>query len=290
MMYFANTHTHSTFSDGPYTPEKLAKLAKELGYQAIVLTDHDTVQGTYFMQKAARKEGLLSMLGCEFTTVEFGQGFHLLGYDFNPEEPIIKNILKRGAGKQRCWAQTLLRWAHEKGRWQEVSWEEVCDAYPYNDYLGNNHIFNVLVRKGILRQEDYFDFFNPDFCWTEELAEKFEAETNMKEPSTVDVIQAIRQAGGVPVLAHPINQVQYVPALIEAGLMGVESYYRDLTDEEIRQLNVLADENGLYKTGGMDHYGVLGGYEHLFPDYGCELNRNTQHKQDFMDLYQRKLG
>lgn len=289
-MHFANTHTHSTFSDGPYTPEELAKLAKKLGYRAIVLTDHDTVQGTYFMQKAARKEGLLSILGCEFTTVEFGQGFHLLGYDFNPEEPTIKKFLERGAGKQRCWAQTLLRWAHEKGRWLEVSWEEVCEAYPYNDYLGNNHIFNVLVKKGVLKHEDYFDFFNPDFCWTEELAAKFEAETNLKEPSTIDVIHAIRQAGGVPVLAHPINQVQYVPALIEAGLMGVESYYRDLTDEEIRQLNVLADESGLYKTGGMDHYGVLGGYEDLFPDYECELNRNTQHEQDFMNLYLRKLG
>ena len=54
-MLFANCHNHSTFSDGAYPPEKIAELAKEAGHKAIVLTDHDTVRGTYFMQKAARK-------------------------------------------------------------------------------------------------------------------------------------------------------------------------------------------------------------------------------------------
>ena len=82
-MLFANSHNHSTFSDGVYTPEQIASMAKKLGYKAVVLTDHDTVRGTYFMQKAARKEGFLTLLGCEITTAEFGceAGFHLLGFD-----------------------------------------------------------------------------------------------------------------------------------------------------------------------------------------------------------------
>ena len=116
------------------------------------------------------------------------------------------------------------------------------------------------------------------------------AEIQMYEPSTKDVIAAIRKAGGVPVLAHPHNQLQYIPDLIEAGLMGVEANHPSLTDEEIRQLHILADEKGLYKTGGTDHSGILGGYDELNPELACELDRNNHGEQDFMNLYERKLG
>ena len=78
-MLFASCHNHSTFSDGVYTPERLVALAKGLGHGGIILTDHDTVRGTYFLQKEARKQGLLSLLGCEFSTLHKGVGVHLLG-------------------------------------------------------------------------------------------------------------------------------------------------------------------------------------------------------------------
>lgn len=289
-MIFSNAHNHSTFSDGIYTPEQLVKMAKDNGYKAIVLTDHDTIQGSYFMQKAARKEGLLTLLGCEFTTVEYGVGFHLLGFDFNPNEPEIKRILERGAIKQRRRTELLLKWAQEKGRLAEITWQEVCAAYPYNDYLCNNHIFNVLVGKGLMKEEDYFLFFDPDFKWNAETEKLIVAEIQMPEPSTKEVIAAIRKAGGVPVLAHPHSQLQYIPELIEAGLMGVESNHPILSDEEIINLHKLAAVRGLYKTGGTDHSGVLGGYEQKNPLYACDLERNSQSEKDFMALYERKLG
>lgn len=287
---FANMHNHSTFSDGVYTPEQLAKMAKDLGYGAFVLTDHDTVQGTYFMQKAARQQGLLTMLGCEFTTEEYGEGIHLLGFDFDPDEPEIRKVLHRGATKERRRTELLLKWAQEKGRCLEVTWQEVCDAYPYNDYLCNNHIFNVLVAKGARKEEDYFDFFDPDFKWDPVTQARIEEEIHMPQPSTKAVIAAIRKAGGVPVIAHPHNQLRYIPDLIEAGLMGIEANHPDLTDEEITQAHQLANERGLYKTGGTDHSGVLGGFEYTNPQLRCELPRNSVSEGDFMKLYRRELG
>ncbi|MBQ1260046.1 MAG: PHP domain-containing protein, partial [Clostridia bacterium] len=56
-MLFANCHNHSTFSDGAHTPEKLVTLAKEEGHRAIILTDHDTVKGSFFAQRKARELG-----------------------------------------------------------------------------------------------------------------------------------------------------------------------------------------------------------------------------------------
>lgn len=291
-MLFANSHNHSTFSDGVYTPEQIASMAKKLGYKAVVLTDHDTVRGTYFMQKAARKEGLLTLLGCEFTTAEFGceAGFHLLGFDFNPDAPEICHYLERGAKKHTLRTQLLLKWAQEKGRLTQITWQDVCDAHPYNDFLCNNHVFNVMVERGFLKREDYFDFFDPDFKWNPVTEKKIMAEIRMEEPTTREVIEAIRKAGGVPVLAHPHNQMQYIPAFLEAGLMGVEANHPGLTDEEIVQYHALADKHGLYRTGGTDHSGILGGYADRNPQLACELERNDHSQEDFMALYERRLG
>ena len=287
---FANMHNHSTFSDGIYTPEQLAKMAKEYGYGAFVLSDHDTVQGTYFLQKAARQNGLLTFLGCEFTTTEFDHGIHLLGYDFNPDDPGIREVLTKGATKERRRTELLLQWAHEKGRCLDVTWQEVCDAYPYNDYLCNNHIFNVLVEKGALKKEQYFEFFVPDFKWNPITSERINQILQMPVPSTIEVIQAIRKAGGVPVIAHPCGQLHLIPDLVKAGLMGIECNHPNLSPEETARAHQLAEEYGLYKTGGTDHSGILGGYEHLNPELRCNHEDYTASKEDFMQLYERKLG
>ena len=53
---FASCHNHSCYSDADYTPEELVAIAHRLGHGGIILTDHDTVSGTYFINKAARKE------------------------------------------------------------------------------------------------------------------------------------------------------------------------------------------------------------------------------------------
>ena len=287
---FANMHNHSTFSDGIFTPEQVAKMAKENGYGAFVLTDHDTVQGTYFMQKAARKEGLLTMLGCEFTTVEFGHGIHLLGFDFNPDAPKVRGFLQAGAAKELRRTELLLKWAQEKGRCLEVTWQEVRETYPYNDYLCNNHIFNILVAKGARKEEEYFDFFVPDFKWNPVVQAKIDQVLQLPPHSTKDVIQAVREAGGVPVIAHPHKQLHLIPELVDAGLMGIECNHPLLTDEEVETAHKLADKYHLYKTGGTDHSGVLGGYDKTNPEHRCELPRNSASEADFMALYRRELG
>ena len=61
-MYFANTHMHSTFSDGVHTPEKLIEIGKQLGHKAMLLTDHDTMSGFHRFNKAARAADILTMV------------------------------------------------------------------------------------------------------------------------------------------------------------------------------------------------------------------------------------
>ena len=165
MKIFASCHNHSCFSDANYTPEELVQIAHDLGHGGIILTDHDTVSGTYFINQAARKLGMKSILGCEFSTYFDGVGFHLLGFDFNPDHPEMKRLLEYLPSIQTSRSEMMFNMGLERGSLRKgVTWEEVREAFPYHDYICNNQVFEVMVKKGIYQREEYDEvFFKPNF-------------------------------------------------------------------------------------------------------------------------------
>ena len=52
MNLYANLHTHSTHSDGVFTPEEMVKVAKREGYKAVAITDHDTATAYPYLKAA----------------------------------------------------------------------------------------------------------------------------------------------------------------------------------------------------------------------------------------------
>lgn len=285
---FADMHNHSTFSDGTLTPEEIVALAKEHGFGGVVLSDHDTTQGTYFMQKAARKAGLLSFLGCEITTqgYDFAPGFHLLGYDFNPDEPEMKELLAYNLERTSRRTKLLLERGLEKGTLKDITWEEVMEEHPYNDFICNDHVFRTMLKKGVAKPEDYDTWFRPNFSFRDQEREReIQAIINKPAPHVEDAIRIVRKAGGVPVLAHPHNQGQYIEKMIQQGLMGLEVKHDIVRGEESLWMQKMADEHGLYKTGGGDHEGVLSGYK--IKAQPCDASID---EDNFMKLYRRELG
>lgn len=133
-------------------------------------------------------------------------------------------------------------------------------------------------------------FFKRDFRLPFEQEEQITKVINKPFLPVTDVIRVILKAGGVPVLAHPHQQIQYVDELIRAGLMGLEVNHPDVTTEESVALHKIAEEKGLYKTGGTDHSGTLGGYEQFGERYKCNPDRCGMSEEDFRKLYSRKLG
>jgi predicted metal-dependent phosphoesterase TrpH len=161
---FASCHNHSYFSDGDYSPEKMVKLAYMMGHGGFILTDHDTVKGSYFANKEARKWGLKSIVGCEFSTFYKGVGVHLLGFDFNPDNKRMREHLDLGSSTQTDRSKLLFEWGLERGTLREgITWDDVLEAYPYNDYICNNQIFEVMKAKKIYDHSEYNDFFNNNF-------------------------------------------------------------------------------------------------------------------------------
>lgn len=75
-----------------------------------------------------------------------------------------------------------------------------------------------------------------------------------------EIIQLIRDAGGIAILAHPHEQLQYMEALMEMGICGLELSHHLLTPEEQAAAMQLALEKNLYISGGSDHRGQCSGY------------------------------
>jgi predicted metal-dependent phosphoesterase TrpH len=82
-------------------------------------------------------------------------------------------------------------------------------------------------------------------------------------PDLLSTIKWVRDVGAVPVLAHPLLSLDkkelevLLPLAKEKGLAGIECYYGLFTPEQIEYLCILADKNGLIKSGGSDFHGSM---------------------------------
>ena len=126
LKHYANLHTHSIHSDGRYTPEELARIAKELGYGAIAVTDHDAVTGNALLKKACEELGLEWIYGSEIcarleTTKRL---MHLTAFHFDAEHPPLKEYLRQMGERYTGIIKYLFDKGVESGGIQGVSWNE----------------------------------------------------------------------------------------------------------------------------------------------------------------------
>ena len=277
---FSNSHLHSIFSDGSRTPAELVSMTKKAGYKALVLTDHDTMRGSYLLSREARRAGMLSILGCEITTNGFGECIHVLAFDFDPENEAMRALMRRGSRRQTKRSELLFRAGIERGSLREgVTWEEVISAFPDNDFLCNTQVFDVLLRKGIYRTEERREYWLSNFGY--ELPLSRELDKSLPSFSdTEEAIYTIRHAGGAPMIAHPHGFMKYADDILKMGILGFETHHPELDGNDIEFFENYCHEKGLYMSGGTDHEQILPINQAV--GYASEDN--------FMKLYRRELG
>ncbi|HEX4466069.1 MAG TPA: PHP domain-containing protein, partial [Solirubrobacteraceae bacterium] len=93
---YTELHCHSAFSflDGASLPYELAQRAGELGYDALALTDHNSVSGSMEMAQAASEHGIRAIHGAEI--------------DLAPEAGMERRPISANAGMERRRHLTLL--------------------------------------------------------------------------------------------------------------------------------------------------------------------------------------
>ena len=294
MRPYANLHLHSTHSDGKFTPEELVLLAKGEGYGAIALTDHDTVTGNKELAYYAEKHGLESIFGCEFSVpdnkAEGLPDFHFVAYDFDPAYPPMEEYLRRMAHRETDQTRIVFGWAVEKGDIQGITWEEVLEYNKGIAWLCNDHVYNAMLAKGLVKPEDYDDWFNKNFRIQRGLVPP--AYEFLDAQGIIDLVHA---AGGIILVAHPYKRLRYMDKLIEMGIDGLEVYHFSVSPEEQKEALRIAYEKNLFIAGGTDHEGALGGMYESFENpeecpYYMEPRSFGTMEEHFRELKERRIG
>jgi len=245
----ADLHTHSTASDGQYTPTELVRLAKAHGLELLALTDHDTIDGLAEAERAGEALDLQVLRGIELGAAEYSH-LHILGYGFDPAGlvPLCRK-LKAGRDERKLRILDFLR---EKGC--PLTLEEV-EAVAGGDIIARPHFAQAMTRKGyVSSNREAFDRYLD--------TEEFRQRVKRFKANARTCVETIKAAGGKVSLAHPYQiglesgpLEELVRRLAGYGLDAVECCYPRHTPEQQRFYLELAKKYGLHITGGSDFHG-----------------------------------
>ncbi len=248
----ADLHIHSNFSDGSDTIPELIKNIQDAGINIFALTDHDTIEGLAEIEKYL-PSNIQFIKGVELTCKTKDIKCHILGYNINPENKELNDIIAQGKILRRNKLEKRI--AYLKEVWDIQLTKEELDWLYSRPSVVKTHFANILVNRGL--SDNNLDAMKKylDGCKTGN--SRFDGD---------EVIQIIKNAGGIPVWAHPLggegekhlSKEEFLPKLktmIESGIKGLECYYSRYNQEEIELLVSCAKENNLLITGGSDYHG-----------------------------------
>ena len=246
MASLVDLHLHSTASDGVHTPGELVAMCLQAGLRYIALADHDTTDGVQEAVDAAAGTALTVIPAVEMSAMHGGSyELHILGYYIDHHYPALQERLVELRRSRIHRAQAILDLLASQGR--PLSWERVAELADEGS-LGRPHIAQAMV------EADYAE--SVDAAFREYLRRGGTAYVPRAKLHPEEAIDLIRRAGGVPVLAHPTRVVEHIPALVRAGLLGIEAYYNEYPAAEVAFLRRLARKHGLVVTGGTDYHGA----------------------------------
>lgn len=268
MIHRADLHTHSTASDGQYTPAELARLAKERGIQVWALTDHDNLDGLEEAAEAGQALGIQTVSGVELSADDY-LNLHILGYAFPANSPALRKTTaesKAGRNKRKYRIHNFLR-----ARGVEIPLEEV-DKAAGAGAVGRPHFAQVMLQHGyVASRREAFDRYldTPEFSEMEK----------GRKPSARTCVERIKNAGGKVALAHPYQIVlcgetleELVLRLKDYGLDAIECYYPIHTPQQTADYIRIAKKNKLHITGGSDFHGEKNKPNHPLAAWELELD------------------
>jgi predicted metal-dependent phosphoesterase TrpH len=252
---FVDLHAHSTASDGTFAPADVVRLAKEAGLVGLALTDHDTITGLAEASAEATRLGLTFVPGIEISAIPPTENgtLHILGYCIDPRNAVLTEMTRQLIDARDNRNPRIIAQLRELGI--DITMDEAL-AQAQGGVLGRPHIAALLVKKGVVKTiKQAFD---------EYLGQGGKAYFDKERLSPRDAISRIRQAGGLPVVAHPIQlrtsndaQLQQViKNLVDLGLAGIEVIHSDHGPADVEKFAALADRYNLLKTGGSDFHGT----------------------------------
>jgi predicted metal-dependent phosphoesterase TrpH len=250
---FVDFHIHSNFSDGSDTCLQILNKSMENGVSLISITDHNTVTSIKSMKQLANEHpAIIWIPGVELDAKFRDKGYHILGYGIS-DNTNMSELCEYNQKVQEDYNSRLLECICKEDK--RVSMGEY-NTYKQPGSRGGwkllNYLFDKEITGSLLEGTRYYG--------------KYGFNTNSIEFASVnEACKVIRDSGGVPILAHPIENIPYVGAeksffnqittLLNEGVEGVECIYplhSELLEGDLVQFCL---ENNLYISGGTDYHG-----------------------------------
>jgi hypothetical protein len=240
-------HTHTTASDGTFTPRALVREAAKRGLRVLAVTDHDSTDALVdALDEATRHRPLEIVAGIEINCDVEGAEIHILGYCLDYEAPWFQEFCREQRRERRARVERITGCLTALG--MPITPEEVF-ALVQEGSAGRPHVARAMVSRGYVKSvREAFDKY---------LAAGKPGYVPRRKLSPEDAVRVIRRAGGVPVFAHPglAQRDELIPSLVAAGLMGLECYYGEHSASQTAGYLQQCRDHGLVATGGSDFHG-----------------------------------
>lgn len=252
MEKLCDLHTHSTYSDGTYSPIQLIAEAERVGLSAIALTDHNTLTGLPEFLSAAETSSVEAIPGIEFSTDYMEMELHIVCLFIKPEHyPTITEITDEINRRKQQSNIDLIDKLRQAGF--DISYDRIKATMPQGE--PNRALIGAeLMRLG------YVTSVKEGF--QKLLGAKCGYYTPPKHIDAFELISIIRNLGAVPILAHPFLSIKdeqqlevFLAKAAACGLLGIETRYPLFSDEQTSSLEILAKKYGLAQSGGSDFHG-----------------------------------
>jgi phosphoribosyl 1,2-cyclic phosphate 1,2-diphosphodiesterase len=247
-------HVHSRHSDGSLSVREIVAESARIGLDFVSVVDHDTTSGAEELFAAGTEFGVVAIPGIEVSAADRASGkkVHVLGYRYRLPAKSLSALCGRTLADRDALTRRQIGRLSDAG--YPVSVGEVEAVACGSPVLYKQHVMAVLVARGAadgIQGMTYARLFkNGGICAGE-----------IDYPDAFDALRAIREDGGLAVLAHPgqLDSWHLVDRLVDEGLGGVELNHRDHRDgDRARVREIAARYPWLVLTGGSDFHGAFG--------------------------------
>ena len=256
---YIDLHTHSCLSDGSLTPLELLTAAREAGIGILALTDHNATADLKPLREAFPDLTLIQ--GAEITCRYLDQELHVVALGIDPENPKLRAVLRNNQPDRRPYLSAILEKLRALGI-DVGTYDELQAANPNSRHFGRMQIAKEMQRRGYVSTADEaFDVYMG--AHGQRLAY---VANPLKYVTLEEAVEAILDAGGVPVLAHLyyyLLDAEGERALVRrfkelAGeKAAMEVHYAAYTPAQRESLAAIADEFGLMHSCASDFHGNL---------------------------------
>ena len=268
----ADLHMHSYYSDGTMSPREIVEDAKKRNVQLIAITDHNVLDSYTELKEAAEEFGINVIRGVEIDARFEDIVVHILAYNFQDNEKLFNLVHKAKNELLETSIELIKRMEND---YENISSEDY-EAYDYDRRKGGWKGIHYLFDRGITSElfegvkyygqykcgHEYFDY-----------------------PTVEEVIDAVHEANGYVVLAHPCNYyknntkeevLEKLEKFKSIGIDGVECYYPANSDLMTNTCLEFCKDNNLIITAGSDGHGDFGAVSKGIEYYIGAINKDSE--------------